>query len=138
SCLLASRWRRATIRYSSPYTMLCAFCASFAADVAFSSGATQPDIHTSPAPRSTDLETPPTAPTGYTFGTPTFTPSATVTIPAGNGSANTETMNNPISRDLDSLQSRKSLSNPNSAPVRPNFSDPYECGVGHTGHVTDA
>jgi hypothetical protein len=38
----------------------------------------------------------PTPPAGYAFGTPTFSPQATVTIPAGDGSSVTVTTNNTL------------------------------------------
>ncbi|MEO5860770.1 MAG: DUF5979 domain-containing protein [Pyrinomonadaceae bacterium] len=51
-------------------------------------------------------ETPPTPPTGYTFGTPTFSPQATVTI--ANKDVTVEvTTNNSLTRDLGNLKAVK-------------------------------
>ena len=70
--------------------------------------------------------------TGYTFGTPTFSPSATVTIPAGNASSVTVTTNNTMTRDLGNFKITKTTSNPDGATL-PTFTGTYDCGTGYTG-----
>ena len=50
----------------------------------------------------------PTAPTGYTFGTPTFSPSATVTITVKDATVEVTT-NNTLTRDTGSLKLSKAL-----------------------------
>lgn len=82
-------------------------------------------------------ETPPTAPTGYTFGTPTLSPSATVTIAANDATVEVTT-NNALSRDTGSLRILKTVSNPDGAPVPASFSVNYNCGTGHAGTVSAA
>ena len=78
-------------------------------------------------------ETLPTPPTGYSFGTPTFSPQATVTIPDGNGSSVTVTTNNTLTRDTGSLQIAKTLSNPDGANVPSSFTVNYSCDDGTSG-----
>ncbi len=73
---------------------------------------------------------------GYSFGTPSFSPSATVTIPAGNGSSVTVTTNNTLTRDTGSLKILKTLSNPDGASVPSSFTVNYNCGTGYTGQVS--
>jgi len=82
-------------------------------------------------------ETPPTPPTGYTFGTPTFSPSATVTITT-KGATVEVTTNNTLTRDLGSLQIKKTLSNPDGASVPASFTVNYNCGTAYTGQVSVA
>ncbi len=77
-------------------------------------------------------ETLPTAPTGYSFGTPSFSPSSTVVIPAGNGSTITVTTNNTLTRDLGSLLVAKTLVGGPSGYNGP-FTINWNCGTGHTG-----
>jgi hypothetical protein len=57
-------------------------------------------------------ETVPTAPTGYTFGTPTFSPSATVTIAVKDATVEVTT-NNTLTRDLGTLTIVKKVVNDN-------------------------
>ncbi len=83
-------------------------------------------------------ETLPAAPTGYSFGTPAFSPSDTVTIPSGNGSSVTVTTNNTLTRDTGSLKVLKTLSNPDGASVPASFTVNYDCGTGYTGSVSVA
>ncbi len=78
----------------------------------------------------------PTPPTGYSFGTPSFSPSATVTIPAGSGSSVTVTTNNTLTRDTGSLVIAKTLNNPDGASVPASFTVNYDCGAGYTGQVS--
>ncbi len=80
-------------------------------------------------------ETLPTTPTGYTFGTPTFTPNATVTIDTKDATVEVTT-NNTLTRDTGSLKILKTLSNPDGASVPANFSVNYNCGTGYTGTVS--
>jgi uncharacterized protein DUF5979/prealbumin domain-containing protein len=77
-------------------------------------------------------ETLPTPPTGYSFGTPTFSPADTVTIPVGNGSSVTITTNNSLTRDTGSFKITKTTSNPDAATL-PAFTGTYNCGTGYTG-----
>ena len=80
----------------------------------------------------------PTAPSGYTFGTPTFAPSATVTIPSGNGSSVSVTATNTLIREGGTLTIAKTLSNPDGAPVPRAYSINYNCGIGSTGTLAVA
>jgi Domain of unknown function (DUF5979) len=75
--------------------------------VAAGSSATVPNIPTGTSCTVSE----PTLPTvtGYSFGTPTFSPGATVTIPYGNGSSVTVTTNNTLTRDTGSLKITKSV-----------------------------
>lgn len=75
----------------------------------------------------------PTAPTGWTFGTPSISGSpATVT----KGTADTAvavSVANSISRDSGTLTIAKTLSNPDGATVPASFTINYNCGTGFTG-----
>jgi hypothetical protein len=124
--------------YTGPFTIHydCGTFGSGDKSVAAGSSQTVADI-----PTGTECTiSEPTLPTvsGYTFGTPTFSPSATVTIPAGNGSSVTVTTNNTLTRDTGSLQIVKTVSNPDSATLPASFTVNYDCGVGYTGQVSVA
>ena len=71
----------------------------------------------------------PTPPTGYSFSTPTFTPSdATVTIV--DDQTVTVTTENTLTRDTGSLLVIKTVSNPGGASLPPTFVIDYECKIG--------
>ncbi len=71
----------------------------------------------------------PAAPTGYSFGTPTFTPAnATVTV-STQGQTVTVTTNNALTRDLGSLRIAKTLSAGGSGYDAP-FAIDYVCRIG--------
>ena len=78
-------------------------------------------------------ETPPTAPTGYTFGTPTFSPSATVTIANKDQTVNVQTTNT-LTRDTGSLTLSKVLTGGPAGYTGP-FTINYDCndGTAHDG-----
>ena len=81
----------------------------------------------------------PTAPTGWTFGTPSISPTQPVAITAGNQAAAVEvTVTNSITRDTGSLEIKKTLSNPDGANVPASFTVKYDCGTGYTGQVSVA
>lgn len=83
-------------------------------------------------------ETLPNPPAGYSFGTPTFSPQATVVIPSGNGSSVTVTTNNTLTLDTGSLKILKTLSNPDGASVPASFTIDYSCDDGTSGNVSVA
>ena len=82
-------------------------------------------------------ETPPTPPTGYTFGTPTFSPSATVTIATKDATVEVTT-NNTLTRDLGNFKITKSTINPDGALLPAAFTGTYNCGTGYTGNFSVA
>ncbi len=73
---------------------------------------------------------------GFTFGTPTFSPSATVTIPSENGSSVTVTTNNTVTRDVGALTISKTLDDGGSG-FAGDFTIHYDCGT-DVGDVTVA
>ncbi|HEY6015426.1 MAG TPA: DUF5979 domain-containing protein, partial [Gaiellaceae bacterium] len=77
-------------------------------------------------------ETLPTPPAGYSFGTPEFSPNATVTI-STKGATVEVTTNNSLSRDTASLRILKTVDNPDGAFVPSTFAVDYDCGEGYTG-----
>ena len=68
----------------------------------------------------------PPAPTGYSFGNPTFSPSATVPITT-EGATVTVTTVNTMTRDTGNLKILKDLKNDEGAPVPATFSINYVC-----------
>ena len=66
--------------YAGPFTINYDCDAAHMGDVSVNAGSSQTINGIPTGTQCTIRETPPTAPTGYTFGTPTFSPSATVTI----------------------------------------------------------
>ncbi len=91
--------------YTGPFSLHYECGTSFIGDVSVAAGASQ-TVSGIPTGTSCTVSEPnlPTAPQGYTFGTPTFSPSASVTIPAGDGSSVTVTTNNSLSRDTGDLK----------------------------------
>ena len=84
--------------YTGPFTIHWD-CGAFGSGDATVSTTTSAIISQIPTgTQCTASETPPSAPTGYTFGTPTFSPSATVTI-ATKGATVTLTTNNTLTSD---------------------------------------
>jgi hypothetical protein len=83
--------------YTGPFTINYNCGAGFTGSVTVSAGSSQA-INGIPTGTSCTVSEPtlPTAPTGYTFGTPTFSPSSTVTIAAGNNSSVTVTTKNTL------------------------------------------
>ncbi len=75
-------------------------------------------------------ETPPTAPTGYTFGTPSFSPSATVTITNKDQTVNVQTTNT-LTRDTGSLKLSKVLTGGPAGYTGP-FTINYDCVTART------
>ncbi|MBK9741229.1 MAG: VWA domain-containing protein [Actinobacteria bacterium] len=73
---------------------------------------------------------------GYSWGTATFAPSATVTIPAADQASVTVTTTNNLTRDRGSLEISKTLANEDQATVPASFTVNYDCGLGYTGHVS--
>jgi hypothetical protein len=138
SLVLAKNLSGGPAGYTGPFTIHydCADFGSGDATVSVGSPATISNIPT--GTQCTVSETTfPTVP-GYTFGTPTFDPSDTVQIPAGNGSSVTVTTNNSLTRDTGSLKVLKTLDNPGGASVPASFSVDYDCGSGYTGNVSVA
>ena len=81
----------------------------------------------------------PTAPTGWTFGTPTFSSPNPVTIVKGDQAAAVEvTVTNSITRDVGTLKITKTTSNPDGATLPAAFTGTYDCGVGYTGNFSVA
>lgn len=119
--------------YTGPFTINYSGASSGSASVSAGSSQTVTGLATGGV--YTASETVPSPPAGYTFGTPTFSPSASVTLPAPDGSSVTVTTNNTLTRDTGSLQITKSLSNPDGATA-PSFTINYDCGGGITGQVT--
>lgn len=78
-------------------------------------------------------ETLPTAPLGYTFGTPTFSPSATAVIPAGNGSSVTVTTTNTLTQPTPGLAIVKTV---NKSTIAPYDLVTYTYTVTNTGGTT--
>ena len=70
---------------------------------------------------------------GYTFGTPTFSPSATVTITV-KGATVEVTTNNTLTRDTGSLKLSKALTGGPAGFTGP-FTIHYVCDAAHTGDV---
>ncbi len=81
SLVLAKSLTGGPTGYTGPFTIHYNCGGSIVGDKSVFAGgfATVPNIPSGTS--CTVSETPPTAPTGYSFGTPTFSPSATVTIP---------------------------------------------------------
>ena len=80
-------------------------------------------------------ETPPTAPSRHSFGTPTFSPSATETIPAGSGSSVTVTTKNTLTRDPGLLVLAASLTGGPTGYTGP-FTIHWDCGAFGSGNAT--
>ena len=94
--------------YTGPFTIHwdCGLFGSGNESVAAGSSATVSSIPT--GTHCMVSETPPSPPTGYTFGTPTFSPSAAVTIQDKDATV-TVTTNNTLTRDTGSLHITKSV-----------------------------
>ena len=100
-----------------------------------SAGATSSAITGIPTgTQCTISETPPTAPTGYTFGAPSFSPSATVTITNKDQTVNVQTTNT-LTRDTGSLKLSKALTGGPEGYTGP-FTIHYACDQAHTGDVS--
>ena len=100
-----------------------------------SAGATSSAITGIPTgTQCTVSETPPAAPTGYTFGAPSFSPSATVTITSKDQTVNVQTTNT-LTRDTGSLKLSKSLTGGPDGYTGP-FTIHYACDQAHTGDVS--
>ena len=116
--------------YTGPFTISYDCGAGFTGSVTVNAGSSQtvPGI---PTGTSCTVSEPtlPTAPAGYSFGTPTFDPSATVTIPAGNGSSVTVTTNNTLTRDQGYLKISKAF-DPKTSGFNGTFDIVYNCGAG--------
>ncbi len=112
SLVLAKNLTGGPVGYTGPFNIHwdCGTFGSGDKSVFAGDFATVPNIPSGTS--CTVSETPPTAPTGYSFGTPTFSPSATVTIPAGSGSSITVTTNNTLTHDQGYLKISKVFSNP--------------------------
>jgi Domain of unknown function (DUF5979) len=96
--------------YSGPFTIGYDCGTGLTGSVSVSAGGSATVSNIPTGTSCTVSETVPSAPTGYSFGTPTFSPSATATIPAGNGSTITVTTNNTLTRDKGSLKITKTVS----------------------------
>lgn len=96
------------VNYTGPFTIHYDCGVGFNGDRTVSAGGSQ-NVSGIPTGTSCTVSEPslPTAPTGYTFGVPTFSPSATTTIPSGNGSAVTVTTNNSLTRDTGTIELKK-------------------------------
>lgn len=75
----------------------------------------------------------PTAPTGWTFGTPVVSGSPAVITKGDQAAAVAVSVANSISRDLGNFKITKSVSNPNGATLPAAFTGTYDCGTGYTG-----
>jgi len=78
-------------------------------------------------------ENPPAAPTGYSFGTPTFSPSNQVTI--SRDATVTVTTHNTLTRDVAGLKLTKALTGGPVGYTGP-FTIGYDCGQGFIGTVS--
>src|SRR5205085_232783 len=100
-----------------------------------SAGATSSAITGIPTgTQCTISETLPAAPTGYTFGAPSYSPSATVTITNKDQTVNVQTTNT-LTRDTGSLKLSKSLTGGPDGYTGP-FSVHYACDQAHPGDVS--
>jgi hypothetical protein len=134
SLVLAKSLTGGPAGYTGPFTIHWD-CGTFGSgDKSVSAGSSE-TISNIPTGTSCTVSEPnlPTPPTGYSFGTPSFSPSATVTIPAGNGSSVTVTTNNSLTRDTGSFKITKTVSNPDGATLPSAFTGTYDCGTGYTG-----
>ena len=120
--------------YDGPFTIGYDCGTGFTGTVSVSAGgsSTVNDIPT--GTQCTVSETPPTPPNGYTFGTPTFSPSATVTISTKDATVEVTT-NNTLTRDLGTLKITKQTTGGPSA-FDPYYSIHYDCGTGFIGNVS--
>ena len=69
--------------YTGPFTIHYACDQAHTGDMSVNAGSFQTISGIPTGTQCTVSETPPTAPTGYTFGTPTFSPSATSNTTVG-------------------------------------------------------
>ncbi len=122
--------------YTGPFTINYSCTDGTVGSVTISAGSSQTINGIPSGSVCTVSETPPSAPAGYTFGTPTFSPASTVTI--GEGTTVTVTTNNSLSQLLGALKIAKTLSNPDGASVPASFTINYDCGTGYTGNVAVA
>jgi uncharacterized repeat protein (TIGR01451 family) len=76
-------------------------------------------------------ETPPTAPSGYTYGTATYNPAQTIVV--GDGSITTVTVTNPLQQATGDLQISKDVTGEPSGFTSPDFSVTVDCDDG-TAH----
>ncbi len=129
SLVLAKSLTGGPVGYTGPFTIHYNCGGSFVGDKSVFVGgfATVPNIPSGTS--CTVSETPPTAPTGYSFDTPTFSPSATVTIPAGSGSSITVITNNTLTRDQGYFKINK-IFDPLGSGFTGTFAIKYNCGAG--------
>ncbi len=76
----------------------------------------------------------PTAPTGWTFGTPSVSGSPATIVKGDAAAAVAVNVTNTITRDLGNFKITKTTSNPNGATLPAAFSGTYNCGTGYTGN----
>ena len=120
--------------YTGPFTIHYACDQAHTGDVSVNAGSSQTISGIPTGTQCTVSETPPTAPTGYTFGTPTFSPSATVTITVKDATVEVTT-NNTLTRDTGSLKLSKALTGGPDGYSGP-FTIHYACDQAHTGDVS--
>jgi len=113
--------------YTGPFTIGYNCTDGTSGSVSVSAGGSQ-TVNGIPAGSvCTISETVPTAPSGYTFGTPTFSPSNSVTI--GAGTTVTVTTNNTLTRNQGYLKITKSFDAKTSG-FSGTFAIVYNCGAG--------
>ena len=126
------------VGYSGPFTIHYDCGGTSTGDVSVSAGDST-SVPGLPAGAVCTVTEPtlPSPPTGYSFGSPSFTDSSgtpddgIVTIESGADVA--VTTNNTLTRDTGTLTIAKTLSNPDGAPVPSSFTIDYDCGTGFTG-----
>ena len=126
--------------YTGPFTINydCNDGTAHDGSVSVNAGTTSAPITGIPTgTQCTISETPPTAPTGYTFGTPSFSPSAVATIATKGQTVNVQTTNT-LTRDTGSFKITKQTSNPDGATLPAAFTGTYNCGTGFTGNFSVA
>ena len=105
SLVLAKSLTGGPAGFTGPFTIHYDCGTGFTGDVTVDAGSSQ-TVSSIPTGTSCTVSEPtlPSAPAGYSFGTPTFSPSATVTIPDGSGSSVTVTTNNTLTPNTPTAQ----------------------------------
>jgi hypothetical protein len=113
--------------YTGPFTINYNCGTGYTGSVSVNAGSSQTVNGIPSGSVCTISETLPAAPDGYTFGTPTFSPSNTVTI--GEGTTITVTTNNSLSRDQGYLKISKTF-DAKASGFSGTFAVVYNCGAG--------
>ncbi len=114
--------------YTGPFTIHYDCGVGFTGDVSVAAGSSQ-TVSGIPSGASCTISEPtlPTPPDGYSFGTPTFSPSATVTT--STGTTVEVTTNNTLVRDQGYLKISK-VFDPKTSGFNGTFAIVYNCGAG--------